>query len=528
MYGRENESCLLFPTYKIGLRCRDFIKRYSSIAGVSIRIVQLSTPKASGDEDFPRCCVSAVFFPKSELKIAKSYWQHTGEGVSSRLAEYFLGRLTSSQVNRSKIGTEISNVSTKLPTTKQSYQDHHHYRRESSYASIDVNSLEVPNEVELDNKKEESIFVEERYGRNLDLSFAPEAKIALKRRIAGKIIEGGTQASHGKIDALSEDDVYLYPTGMTSIFQAHQVLLRARADQGTLKSVCFGFPYTDTLKILQKFGPGAHFYGIGETEDFQKLEALLAGGEKILALFCEFASNPLLKSPDLKNLRRLADKYDFAIVVDETIGNFLNVHVLPYADIVVSSLTKVFSGDSNVMGGSLVVNPHGKYFDKLKETFSELYEDYVWSEDAIYLERNSRDFAERNTKINQNAALVVNLLSDSPLIKNVYYPMVSTTRANYDACRVEGGGYGGLLSIVFYSPEKAKKFFDCIHTAKGPSLGTNFTLTCPYAILAHYGELDYVETFGVDRNLIRISVGLEEPQQLKSVILEGLLKAEKC
>jgi cystathionine gamma-synthase len=47
----------------------------------------------------------------------------------------------------------------------------------------------------------------------------------------------------------------------------------------------------------------------------------------------------------------LADKYDFFIVVDETVGNFANVEVLPYVDIVVSSLTKVFSGEANVMGG---------------------------------------------------------------------------------------------------------------------------------------------------------------------------------
>jgi len=39
------------------------------------------------------------------------------------------------------------------------------------------------------------------------------------------------------------------------------------------------------------------------------------------------------------------------LVVDETVGNFVNVDVLPFADIVVSSLTKVFSGASNVMGG---------------------------------------------------------------------------------------------------------------------------------------------------------------------------------
>ena len=82
-----------------------------------------------------------------------------------------------------------------------------------------------------------------------------------------------------------------------------------------------------------------------------ELEQLLESGEKILSLFCEFPSNPLLVTPDLRRIRQMADKYDFAVVVDETIGNFINIAVLDCVDIVVSSLTKIFSGASNVMGG---------------------------------------------------------------------------------------------------------------------------------------------------------------------------------
>lgn len=113
----------------------------------------------------------------------------------------------------------------------------------------------------------------------------------------------------------------------------------------------YSFPYIDTLKILEKFGPGCHFFGHGSAKELDELEAMLQSGEEILGLFCEFPSNPLLKSPNMVRIHELADKYDFAVVVDETVGNFLNVHVLPYVDAVVSSLTKVFSGDSNVMGG---------------------------------------------------------------------------------------------------------------------------------------------------------------------------------
>ena len=118
------------------------------------------------------------------------------------------------------------------------------------------------------------------------------------------------------------------------------------------------FPYTDTLKVLQKWGPGCHFLGHGLDSDIDTLEGILAeelehDPEKppLLALVTELPSNPLLRSADLPRLRALADKYDFLIIVDETIGNYVNVDVLPYADIVVSSLTKVFSGASNVMGG---------------------------------------------------------------------------------------------------------------------------------------------------------------------------------
>lgn len=68
-------------------------------------------------------------------------------------------------------------------------------------------------------------------------------------------------------------------------------------------------------------------------------------------MFTECPSNPLLATPDFRTLRALADQHDFLLVIDATIGNMCNVDVLPYADIVVHSLSKIFSGRGDVTGG---------------------------------------------------------------------------------------------------------------------------------------------------------------------------------
>ena len=125
--------------------------------------------------------------------------------------------------------------------------------------------------------------------------------------------------------------------------------------------VCDRWLFVETMRVLEKWGAGYHLFGFGNEEDIDKLEVLLeAESEKnperppITYLITEFPSNPLLSSPNLRRLRALADKYDFLMIIDETIGNSVNVEVMPYADIVVNSLTKVFSGSSNVMGGRSV------------------------------------------------------------------------------------------------------------------------------------------------------------------------------
>lgn len=122
---------------------------------------------------------------------------------------------------------------------------------------------------------------------------------------------------------------------------------------GSGRLICScSWSYAETPKVVECSGYERFtMYGRGTEQELDELESSLASGKRrIRALFCEIPSNPLLATPDLRRIRALADKYDFVVACDETLGTFINVDLLPYADVIMTSLTKIFSGASNVMG----------------------------------------------------------------------------------------------------------------------------------------------------------------------------------
>jgi len=539
LYGRHGEKVMLFPSLATAKRCQKFF--YDKVEGLGtgvVHILQLEpvlNQKKSHETAFSS--LFCVFFPKDYFSVAKQVWQHSGDGISSRRGEFCLKALREGflQPVASPSKPRHEDVYSKGPRRYQKASQNGIIHN----VSPATDSPRAENAANESQEKDHAQFVEERFGRNLNIKLASQAKLAIRRRISGCLTETSEldQAlaispddSNKRQQGLSEDDVYLYPTGMSSIFNTHRILMANAEARGRelRKSICFGFPYVDTLKILEKWGPGCQFYGLGSSACLDDLERRLEAGERFLALFSEFPSNPLLNSPDLLRIRKLADKYDFAVVIDETVGNFTNIDVLQHSDVVVSSLTKVFSGDSNVMGGSAVLNPESKWYPEIKQTLDREYEDNYWAEDAVFMERNSRDFISRSERINCNAEAIASRLQSCPFVKKVYYPKCSPTRPNYDACRTANGGYGGLLSVTFQHYEQAIVFFDTLECQKGPSLGTNFTLACPFTILAHYTELDWTAKWGVEPDLVRLSVGLEDPEDLTARFDRALKAAESA
>jgi cystathionine gamma-synthase len=310
----------------------------------------------------------------------------------------------------------------------------------------------------------------------------------------------GKEVVKEKLSSLTnadKGDIYLFPSGMGAIFTAYSLV----NDKTTLQ---LGFPYVDTLKIQEKFGT-AKFLNYKSATDLQALETELKTG-KISAVITEFPLNPVLTCVELDEVSRLCRQYGAAFIVDDTLATWENVDVLQYADIAVTSLTKFFSGVGDVLAGSLILNKNSPLYSQLKSKLTAAYEDLLFDADAEVLAKNCADFEDRIESINQNAERFFEELKKLPNVRKVYYTKDDPVYKKY---KKPGAGYGGIISVVFETEEQAREYFNNLDCKKGPSLGTNYTLACPYTMLAHYYERDFAESSGVPFHLIRFSVGVE-------------------
>lgn len=330
------------------------------------------------------------------------------------------------------------------------------------------------------------------------------AKAALKRQI-------------GELTGQPDNHVFLYPSGMGAVFCAHAALVKLKPGK---KTVQLGFPYVDTLKIQQKFGAGCHYLQYDTPDDLKHLEHLLAA-EEIAGVFVEYPSNPLLRVVDLAALSAACQRHDVPLVIDDTIATFANVDLSPYADLIVSSLTKYFSGACDVIAGSLVVSKKSGHAASLLQTLTGLYDDLFYADDAVVLAANAKDFVTRMEAINHNTHELATFLQAHPRVAEVYHPAISA-KDIYSRYMKRPDGFGGLLSFTLKDETSMPAVYDRLELAKGPSLGTNFTLVCPYTLLAHYHELDFARASGVSPYLLRVSPGLEPIEQLTDIFAKAL------
>lgn len=305
-------------------------------------------------------------------------------------------------------------------------------------------------------------------------------------------------------------NITLAPSGMNAVYGVIKGLRSIQRRNGRDILVQLGWLYLDTMNIVKY-----HYHQTKIFPDIKDLdlleEYLKDNGLKITAIITEIPTNPLLQCVDVKRLKSLCRKYNIPLVVDATLSTPYNVDLEDYADICIESLTKFASGNADVLMGAIILNQKSKLSNMDVEFFKHCDKAYI--KDIQRLAFEIKDYKTRVKRISSNTKALVEYFKTCSYIDKIYYCLNSENESNYKQIMKDDNSYTGLISVTF--KKSFKTIYDNLNFAKGPSLGTEFTLLMPYTYLAHYEYiksdlgLKFLENIGLPKDILRISVGSE-------------------
>ena len=309
----------------------------------------------------------------------------------------------------------------------------------------------------------------------------------------------------------------------TSVFRSALEVSRNKKKEIWIR---IGWLYLDTIEIMNLLTKThERIIDLHTPQDFDKIEEIFSTyGNKIAGVVTEFPSNPLLHSCDLEKVRHLCSQHDSILIADPTMASPKNAKVSALSDVVINSLTKYANWEGDVMMGSAVFPKKSALGLEIKELASQ-YRTKPFQRD---MERTAEQIPFYNNfieKTNASQLEMVEFLLSHPKIKKVYWAYQEATGKNYR--KIAGDGKPGCV-VSFEIKGDFRGFYDNLNLLKSPSFGTEFSLCCPYIYLAHYDlissdtGLKKLESAGLSPELLRLSVGLEEPSSIKEKIALAL------
>lgn len=310
----------------------------------------------------------------------------------------------------------------------------------------------------------------------------------------------------------SSENIVLSNCGMNALFAATEALVAVQQEFRKTKIVQLGWLYVDTMEIIERKG---NFHLQVNVFDLVQLENWLEiHHESVAVMVTEVVSNPLLQCVDLPKLYEICSRFSVKLIVDNTLATPFCVDVLPFCDVAVESLTKFACGNADLLLGAIIAKDR---------SLIALLHEYVippFEGEIKRLGFEILEYENRVRKVSENTILLYEYLKKQAKVLEVKSVFHTANGENYSKIQ-KGNGVPGLLSIVF---DKSLAFYyDKLQIAKGPSLGTEFTLAMPYVYLAHYEYLKSAEglnqlsELGINPDLLRISVGTEP--------IEAIIKA---
>jgi cystathionine gamma-synthase len=330
----------------------------------------------------------------------------------------------------------------------------------------------------------------------------------------------------------SPAEITLTQGGMNAFYALFQAANATMGGTGRRRWVQLGWLYVDTIKILETMSPpDAAPLVWHDALDLAGLAAALEPiGDEIVGIVAELPTNPLIQTADVSALRALADKLGCLLVLDPSIASIGLVDVLPWADAVVTSLTKYTAREGDVMIGAVAVNPARPYAAALGEAIpAGVVPPY--GRDLTRFAAELEGWTSFVAEAASNAAQVARFLESHPAVDRVWWSGSAKNAPGFARIARSGDPSLAVCPVISFSVRgDMARFYDAVEVVKGPSFGTAYTLLSPFMYLAHYDLVTSEEgrallaRAGVPGELMRLSVGAEPVE----AIIAALEQAFAC
>jgi len=331
-----------------------------------------------------------------------------------------------------------------------------------------------------------------------------------------------TTVLENKIAALEEGEAAVATSsGMGAISSTLWTVLKA-GDHVVTDKTLYGCTFALMCHGLTRFGIEVTFVDTSNLDEVKN-----AMKENTRVVYLETPANPNLKIVDLEALSKLAHTNpNTLVIVDNTFATpYMQKPLKLGADIVVHSVTKYINGHGDVIAGLVVTNK--ELADQIRFVgLKDMTGAVLGPQDAYYIIRGMKTFEIRMERHCKNAKKVVEFLNKHPKIERVYYPGLET-HPGHEIAKKQMKDFGAMISFELKGGfEAGKTLLNSLKLCSlAVSLGDTETLIQHPASMTHspYTKEER-EAAGITDGLVRLSVGLENVEDIIEDLKQGLEK----